>query len=86
MTSQEQTSTGRQPYKTLQMIDDEDLEDASISLNIRNGIIEDKELISFIEKYTSASEGFHDYYLHSLRDFFGSGNSLSGESKYVCVR
>ncbi len=71
----------RQPYRTLQIVDDEDLEDGSISIQMRNGIPDDKELVSFIEKYSAASDGFHDFYLHSLRDFFGSNHLQSQAGK-----
>jgi hypothetical protein len=68
----------KQPYKTLHHVDDDDLEDATIALHIQNGVPDDKEMISFIEKYTTVTEGFHDYYLHAMRDLFGNSNSLAG--------
>ncbi len=39
----------RQPFRTLQTVEDEDLEDVILSIHLKNGISEDKEALSFIE-------------------------------------
>jgi hypothetical protein len=68
------------PYITLQTVDEKDLEDGHISLELSNGLVNDNELVAFIEKYTSTTVGFHDFYLSTLRDVFSNGGTGGGES------
>lgn len=61
-----------QPLLILTDVQEEDIEDGSIRVDYNQGLIDDKELMNFIEKYTATNEGFHDYYLYALRDVFAN--------------
>lgn len=53
---------------------DEDIEDASVHVGYRDGVLEDKELLEFVEKHVTSKEGHPEYYRTIMQDMFSNTN------------
>lgn len=61
-------------YMRLSDISSEDLEDGAVDAQLRDGIIDDREIISYIKKYTTVTQGYHEFFTSVLQDIFFNPN------------
>ena len=75
MSQQEREIELQQSQRTplmLSEVNPEDVEEGAVEANYVNGILDDSQIINFIEKYTNANQGYPEFYYQSLADMFAN--------------
>lgn len=67
-------------YMRLADVSPEDVEDGVVDAKLRDsGVIDDKDIIDYVRKYSSTTQGHTEFYLSLLQDIFYHPNL----SKYI---
>lgn len=69
--------TNKPPSNIFLDVDGPDIEDGILKANFNDTHIDDRELINFIEKYSTTTQGFEGYYYQVLQDIFSHPNIVS---------
>jgi len=63
------------PTLGVQDVSPDDLEEGVLRADFIEGVMDDRNLITFIEKFSHSTVGHENYYNHILRDIFSQPNT-----------
>lgn len=73
-------------YMRLADVSPEDVEDGVVDAKLRDsGVIDDKDIIEYVRKYSSTTQGHTEFYLSLLQDIFYHPNLSKHSSVQLLI-